>query len=154
MGKESKYVVRLEPREREYLEAIVREDCLSATVLTRAKVLLNADASAQGPAWSDEEIARVLEVCVSTVHNVRQRFAEQGLTAAVTRKPAEDRQYRKFTRKQEDRLVALAQGPAPKGRGHWTLRLLADRLVALGFVDSISRECVRTTLKKRNVNLT
>jgi len=154
MGKEAKYVVRLEPREREYLEAIVREDCQSATVLTRAKVLLNADASAQGPAWSDEEVARVLQVCVSTAHNVRRRFAERGLASAVTRKPSEGRQYRKLTRKQEDRLVALAQSPAPKGRGYWTFRLLADRLVALGVVDAISHECVRSTLKKRNVTLT
>ena len=154
MGKESKYVVRLEPREREYLEAIVREDCLSATVLMRAKVLLKADASTEGPAWSDEQIASFLEVGVSTVHRVRQRFAELGLAGAITRKAAEGRQYRKLTRKQEDRLVALGQGPAPKGHGHWTLRLLADRLVALGFVDSISRECVRATLKKRNVTLT
>ena len=154
MGKEAKYLVRLEPREREYLEAIVREDCLSATVLTRAKVLVKADASVQGPAWSDEQIASFLEIGISTVHRIRQRFAEQGLAGAVARKAAEGRQYRKLTRKQEDRLVALAQSPAPKGHGHWTLRLLADRLVALGFVDSISRECVRATLKKRNVTLT
>ena len=154
MGKESKYVVRLEIEDREWLEAIVREACLASTVLQRARVLLMADASAEGPARSDEEIASVLKVCASTVHNVRQRFAEQGLATAVTRKPAESRQYRKLTRKQEDRLVALAQSPAPKGHGHWTLRLLADRLVALGFVDSISRECVRAALKKRNVTLT
>ena len=102
MGKEAKYAVRLEPDQREYLEAIISDSSRSETVLKRARVLLMADASAKGPGWSDEDIARLLKVCVSTVHNVRQRFAGQGL-AAVTRKPAEGRQYRKLTRKQEDR---------------------------------------------------
>jgi len=153
MGKEAKYVVRLEPGQREYLEAIIRESSLSETVLKRAQVLLMADASAKGPGWSDEDIARLLKVCVSTVHNVRQRFTEQGLAAAVARKPAEGRQYSKLTRKQADHLVALARSPAPMGRKRWTLRLLADRLVALGFVDSISRECVRITLKDRNITI-
>lgn len=108
MGKEAKYAVRLEPGQREYLEAIIRESSLSETVLKRAQVLLMADASAKGPGSSDEDIARLLKVCVSTVHNVRQRFTEQGLAAAVARKPAEGRQYSKLTRKQADHLVALA----------------------------------------------
>ncbi len=97
---------------------------------------------------------RLLNVCESTVHNVRRRFVEEGLAAAVARKSAKGRQYRKLTRRQEDRLVELAQSPPPKGHVRWTLRLLADRLVTLGFVDSISRECVRATIKKRSVTLT
>ena len=77
------------------------------------------------------------------MHRVRQRFAEKGLAAAVPRKTAEGRQYQKLNRKQEARLIALARGPAPEGYDRWTLRLLADRLVAQGVVDAISHECVR-----------
>lgn len=150
MGKEAKYVVRLNAGQRAWLKGIVSESAASAAVLNRARVLLLADASPLGPGWSDERIATNLKVGVSTVHRVRQRFAEAGL-AAVTRKAAEGRQYRKLTREQEDRLVALAQGPAPEGHARWTLRLLADQLVALGFARSISRECVRGVLKRRNV---
>ena len=151
MGKEEKYVVRLQAKQRGWLQATVRKGRVAPAVLNRARVLLMADAAARGPGLSDVRIARLLDVCEATVHNVRRRFVEEGLAAAVPRKPAEGRQYRKLTRKQEDRLVALAQSPPPKGYNRWTLRLLADRLVALGFVDSISRECVRATLKKRNV---
>ena len=111
-------------------------------------VLLKADASPQGPGWSDERIAEFVEVGLSTVHRVRQRFVEEGLAAAVARKKAEGRQYRKLNGEQEARLIALACSPAPEGHDRWTLRLLADRLVALGVVDAISHECVRRTLKK------
>jgi transposase len=154
MGKEEKYVVRLHAGQREWLQATVRAGGVAPAALKRARVLLLADASAEGPGWSDVRIAHVLDVCESTVHNVRRRFAEAGLAAAVRRKPAAGRQYRKLTRKQEDRLVALAKSPPPTGHSRWTLRLLADRLVALGFVDSISRECVRATLNQRSVTLT
>jgi transposase len=154
MGKEAKYVVRLEAQDREWLQAIIREECLSPSVLTRAQVLLKADASAQGPGWSDEQTAAFLQVGISTVHRVRQRFSEEGLAAAIARKPAEGRQYRRLNSKQEERLIALARGPAPEGHARWTLRLLADRLVAFGVVDAISHESVRSTLKKWNVPLT
>ncbi len=154
MGKEEKYVVRLHTGQRGWLQAMVREGHVAPAVLKRARVLLMADASAQGPGWSDVRIAGLLGVSESTVHNVRRRFALEGLAAAVPRKSAEGRQYRKLTTKQEDRLVALAESPVPAGHERWTLRLLADRLVVRGFVDSISHECVRATLKKRNVTLT
>jgi transposase len=154
MGKEDKYVVRLHAGQRERLQETLREGRAAPAARKRARVLLLADASAEGPGWSDARIAGALGVCESTVHNVRRRFALEGLAAAVARKAAEGRQYRKLTPNQEDRLVALAQGPAPLGHARWTLRLLADRLVALGFVDSISRESVRAVLKRRNVTFT
>ena len=148
MGKE-KYVVRLQAGRRKWLQATLREGRVAPAVLKRARVLLMADSSAHGPGLSDVRIHSVLGVCESTVHNVRRRFVEEGLAAAVARKPAEGRQYRKLTRKQEDRLVALAQGPAPVGHNRWTLRLLADStLVAVGVVNSISHECVRATLRE------
>jgi transposase len=154
MGKEAKHVVRLGAEDREWLQTLVRKGGVSASVLKRARVVLKADASPQGPGWSDERIAEFAEVGLSTVYRVRQRFVEDGLAAAVCRKKAEGRLYRKLDGEQEARLIALACSQAPEGRNRWTLHLLADRLVALQVVDDISHECVRSTLKKTNLSLT
>ena len=154
MGKEAKYVVRLEVAERQQLQKMVDEGLGSKEVRKRARVLLRADASQCGPAWTDERTAEFAEVSLSTVHRVRQRFVEQGFEAAVFRKPATDRQYRKLDGEGEARLIATACSEAPQGRSRWTLHLLADRLVALDVVDSISHECVRTTLKKTTLSPT
>jgi transposase len=89
-----------------------------------------------------------VEVGLSTVHRVRQAYVEQGLEAALHRKRPAGRQYRKLDGAQEARLIALACSPPPEGSNRWTLRLLADQLVALEVVASISPECVRATLKK------
>ncbi len=153
MGKEAKHVVWLGAKDREWLQVLVRKGGASASVFKRALVLLKADESPQGPGWSDERIAEFAKVGLSTVHRVRQRFVEEGLAAAVPRKTAEGRQYQKLNRKQEARLIAMARGPAPEGHDRWTLRLLADRLVALGIVDAISHECVRKTLKKAKLTI-
>jgi len=150
MGKEAKHVVRLGAEDRERLQVLIRKGSASASVLKRAHVLLKADASPQGPGWSDERIAEFAGVGLSTVHRVRQRFVEKGLAAAVPRK---NRQYQKLNRKQEARLIVLARGPAPKGHDRWSLRLLADQLVALGVVDAISHESVRKTLKEANITI-
>ena len=154
MGKEAKHVVRLGAEDREWLQVLVRKGGVSASVLKRARVLLKADVSPQGPGWSDERIAEFAEVGLATVHRVRQRFVEEGLAAAVCRKKAEGRQYRKLDGEQEAHLIALACSQAPEGRNRWTLHLLADRLVALQVVESISHQCVRSTLKKTNLSLT
>jgi transposase len=147
MNTEAKYVVRLEAEDRKWLQALVRKGGVSASVVTRARILLKADASAEGPGWTDERIAEFVETSVSTVHRVRYRFQAAGL-AAVSRKRAEGRQYRKLDGEQEAQLIALTCSQAPEGRSRWTLRLLAQRLVALEVVDAISHECVRSTLKK------
>jgi transposase len=154
MGIEAKHVVRLVAKDRKRLQALMRKGRASTSAVKRAQVLLKADASLPGPKWSDARIAEFAEVGLSTVHRVRQRFVEAGLAAAVSRKKAEGRQYQKLDRKQEIRLIALARSPAPKGYDRWTLRLLADRLVALGVVDAISHECVRKSLKKASIAIT
>jgi transposase len=148
MLKQVKYVVRLEAEERQELLDLVAKGKRAASVLTRARILLKADAGAAGPDWKDDEITEALDTSLSTVHRVRQAFVEEGLEAALNRKKPTDRQYRKLDGDQEARLVALACSQPPAGRARWTLQLLADRLVALKVVDSISGECVRTTLKK------
>ena len=117
-------------------------------VLTRARMLLKADASEGGPDWSDQEIAEAVETSLSSIHRVRQAFVEEGLAAALERQQPTGRQYRKLDGAQEARLVALTCSTPPEGRARWTLQLLADRLVELEVVDTIGRECVRTTLKK------
>jgi len=144
-----KYVVRLDGEEREGLRRLVSKGKASALKLTRAHILLQADVSKAGPGWTDERIAEGLGIAVRTVEHVRQRFVEEGLARALERK----KQYRpsverKLDGRKEARLIAVCCSQAPPGRRRWTLRLLADRLVELNVVNSISHETVRQTLKK------
>lgn len=145
-----KYIVRLTAEERAQLEDLIRTGKRAASVIIHAHILLKADASAGGPGWDNEQIAEAVECGTSTVYRVRQAFVEEGLPAALVRKKPTGRQYRKLDGAQEAHLIAVACGTPPEGRKHWTLRLLADRLVELEIVESISPECVRMTLKKTN----
>ncbi len=145
-----KYIVRLTADERAQLDNLIRTGKQAASGLIHARILLKADAGAGGPGWDDEPIAEAVECGASTVYRVRQAFVEEGLTAALFRKKPSGRQYRKLDGAQEAHLIALACGAPPEGRTHWTLRLLADRLVELEMVESISPEGVRMTLKKTN----
>ena len=140
-----KYVVRLTSDERETLLRMVSAGRDAARKLMHARVLLKADAD--GPRWTDVRIAEAFDVHVRTIECVRQRLVEEGLDAALNRKKHEPRP-RKVDGEMEARLVALACSEAPDGRKRWTLRLLADRLVELDVVDSISYETVRQALKK------
>jgi transposase len=146
MGKEAKYVVRLSEEERGQLGELVARGRVAGSVRQRALILLKADV--EGPGWTDEQIAAVAQVGLSTVHRVRQRCVEEGLDATLARKPSSQRQYRKLDGVQEAKLIALACSDPPAGRVCWTMQLLADKLVELDIVDSIGREAVRVTLKK------
>lgn len=148
MGRKAKYLVRLLPAERQALLDLVRTGRRPAAVLAHARILLHADAGDAGPAHDDAAVAAATEASVSTVYRVRQAFVEDGLDAALHRKRPTGRQYGKLDGAQEARLVALACSAPPAGRARWTLKLLADRLVELEVVESISPECVRTALKK------
>jgi transposase len=149
MGKDAKYRVRLEAEEQERLQGLVDEGRGSKSVRQRARVLLKADQGEGAPGWSDERVAEFAEVSLSTVHRVRQQFVEGGLDAALQRAPSPQRQYRKLDGAGEAKLIATACSQAPEGRSRWTLHLLADKLVELQVVESISHECVRSVLKKR-----
>jgi transposase len=116
--------------------------------LTHARILLKADEGPAGPGWADEAIAEALEVNRSTVERVRQRCVEEGFDAALRPRPSRQVRLRKLDGAQEAQLVALACSPPPNGRDRWSLHLLADKLVELEVVDSISYETVRRTLKK------
>ncbi len=146
-----KYKVTLTADERNALQALIAAGKAAAAKLAHARILLKADAAPGGPGWTDARIAEAVEVDVTTVERVRERFVEQGLEAALVRKP-QDRpsRERKLDGKGEARLVTLACSEPPRGRARWTLRLLADKLVELEVVDTISAETVRQVLKKTN----
>jgi transposase len=146
-----KYIVTLTAEERQGLLGIIAAGKASAQKLAHARILLKADAGPEGPAWNDEQIAEAFDVSTATIVRVRQRFVELGLDAALVRKP-QDRpsRQRKLDGRAEARLIALACSKPPEGRAEWTMQLLADQLVALQVVDSISDETVRRTLKKTN----
>ena len=153
MGKEAKYVVRLSAEERRVVENLVTRGRVAKATRQRAQVLLRADEGEAGPGASDEQIAALVGVSLSTVHRTRQRLVEEGLEATLHRQPAVNRQYRKLDGAQEAQLVVLACSAPPAGRVSWTMQMLADRLVELEVVDSIGQETVRTTLKQMLFNL-
>ena len=148
MGKDAKYVVRLDDSERERLQQILDRGTGLKTIRNRALILLKADEGTHGPAWSDVKIAEAFDVGVRTVERTRRLLVTGGFEAVLFRKPSPNRQYRKLDGVQEAELVMLACSKPPAGRARWTLQLLADRLVELEVIDSIGRETVRTTLKK------
>jgi transposase len=146
-----KYIVALTADERQGLSDLIAAGKAAAQKLAHARILLKADASDGGPAWPDGRIAEALEVSVATIERVRQRFVEQGLEAALVRKK-QSRPSREpaLDGAAEARLIALARSPPPDGRKAWTMKLLADKLVELEVVPSISDETVRRCLKKAN----
>jgi len=141
-------VVRSDSDERRRLTELATTGRRAAAMITRARILLQADVGPGGDAWDDERIADAYGTSLSTVHRVRQAFVEEGLDEALARKRPTGRQYRKLDGAREARLIAVACGAAPEGCARWTLRLLADKLVELAVVESISPECVRATLEK------
>ena len=139
--------VDLTTQERQTLETIVHKGAHSSLKLMRAHILLKADRN--GPAWSDARVAEAFGCHEKTVYNVRKRFAMGGRLAALERKPqSRPSHVRKLDGEGEARLIALACSHPPEGFARWTLQRLADELVALEVVESISIETIRQTLKK------
>jgi hypothetical protein len=145
---EKKYRVTLTGEERAELGALVGTGRSSASKLTHARILLLADQADGGPGRSDGQVVAALGVSKNTVCRVRERFVEQGVAAALARKPPARVYARKLDGRGEAHLVALACSTPPGGRADWTLQLLADRMVAMGHADALSYETVRQTLKK------
>ena len=149
-----RYVVRLTDDQRSQLRELLARKRLAAQKRKRAQMLLKADASKDGPAWTDTRIAEAFEVSVVTVEKVRKRYVLEGLDAAIQRKKqCRPSRQRVLDGEKEARLVALCCGKVPAGRGRWTLRMLADELVELQIVDRVSHETVRQALKKTNCSL-
>ena len=141
-----KYIVKLAKEERADLSKLIAQGKASARKLTHARILLKADSSQDGPGWTDEAISEALEVGTATVERVRQRLVEEGMAAALTRHRPHTPRLRKLDGEQEAHLIALACSQPEEGQERWTLQLLADKLVQLQVVESISRETVRQVL--------
>ena len=146
------YVVTLTAAERSSLQALIAKGKVAAQKRIHGQILRKADVEPEEDGWKDEQIAEAFNVGRCTVERVRQRFVEQGLEAALTRKPQQNRISRKIDGAAEAHLIAAACGKPPEGRKRWTLQLLADRLVALELVDTVSYETVRRTLKKTRLS--
>src|SRR4051794_881197 len=142
------YRVTLTAEERGELERMTSRGEADARKLAHARILPQADEVEGGPARVHGDVASALEVSVRTVERVRQRFVEQGLAAALLPEPSSRLYGRKLDGEQEAHLLALACARPPEGRARWSLRLLAERMVELEHVDTLSHETVRQTLKK------
>ena len=143
-----KFIVRLSAAERDMVRGLVNRGKVGAERRKRANILLNADASPEGPACCDSQIVAAVGVSLTTIHRTRQAYVEEGLEEALERQRPTGRQYRKLDGAQEAKLVTIACSPPPPGQARWTIKLLADKLVELEIVDSIGEETVRQTLKK------
>jgi len=148
-----RYVVRLTQKERSQLETLVRSGRAHARKLLYARILLKADADGRDQ-WTDERIAEAFEISTATVARERRRFCEDGLEVALMpKKPGRPRR-RVLDGRAEAHLIALSCSDPPEGRECWSMRLLADRMVELGHVDTVSHETIRRTLKKTSSSLT
>ena len=147
-----RYRVTLEPDERGELEKLISRGKGAARRLAHARILLHADQSEGRLGKTDAEIAEAVGVSVATIERVRQRFVEEGLETALSPRPPRRLYLRKLDGEAEARLIALACSPPPEGQARWTLRMLAERMVVLGHVETVSHETVRTTLQQTNSN--
>ncbi len=144
-----KYIVDLSEAERNSLLKLTTTGKHAAYKVNHARILLKADVNQPDGGLSDQAIASALDVSIPTIERLRRRFVEEGLEASLSRQHGGG-QHRRLDGKSEAHLLAIACSEAPQGRGKWALRLLADKMVELGYVETISHETVRQTLKKTN----
>ena len=143
-----KYIVGLTAAERQELEKLTTKGIAPAYKVNHARILLKADVNQEGGSWTDECISQALDISVATIERVRQRFVETSLETALSRQVQQQRQPRRLDGEQEAHLIALTCSEPPEGHARWSLRLLAERMVELEYVESVSYETVRQTLKK------
>ncbi len=145
-----KYHVILTEPERYQLQHLVSSGTAPARKLRRAQILLKSDSSVGGPSWSYQAICEAFDVSPPTVAAVRRAYVDGGLEAALDRKPPAREYQHRLDGEGEAHLIALACSHPPDGHDRWTLRLLKRRFIQLGYVEHISHETIRTTLKKMN----
>ncbi len=150
----NRYKVTLSGEEREQLTELTRSGKSAAAKFIYARALLLCDAGELGDAWKVTDVAAALGVTTRTIEHLKQRFVEKGLDAAFERQPHRQPRAAIFDGEFDARLTALACSQAPAGYQRWTVRLLADKLVELKIVDSISTMSVQRSLKKTNSSLT
>ena len=150
-----RYRVTLTKQERKELEALTRRGKTHARRFVHARALLLCDAGTEGPAWNVADVATALGVTSRAIEHLKKRFVEDGIEAALERKPREKPPREVvFDGAFEARLIALACSDAPEGHRRWTVRLLADKAVELKFAESVSHMTVQRVLKKTNLSLT
>ncbi len=152
MANKKKYRVKLSTAQREILKELTSSGSLKVRVYKRARVLLLSDENRAGGAKPGSQIAEEVEVSLATVQRVRRQFVQDGLQAALSEKPRSGAP-RKFKERDRAKITALACAKPPKGHARWTLRLLAEKMVELELVESISYDTVDKVLKKTNLSL-
>lgn len=145
-----RYAIDLTDTERAALREILAKNKVKRSTIINAYILLKADRSC---GWTNADIAAAYDVSTKKVEQLKKRFVEEGFAAALYRKPVTNAHRRKITGDEEAHLLALCCSQAPEGRERWTLRMLADKMVALDMVDAVSHETIRRTLKKMNLSL-
>ena len=153
-GMAPRYKVTLTQEERLQLEALTRSGKTTAPKYVHARALLLCDAGEHGNPWKVADVAEALGVTSRTVEHLKERFVEEGIQAALERKPSTKPPKITFDGAFDARLTALACSPAPEGRSRWTVRLLTEKLVELKITPSISTMSVHRSLKKTNLSLT
>jgi transposase len=148
-----KYKVTLTEDERNTLTRLISTGKAAARKLTHARILLNADASEGQPGWTDKQISEALHVSPRTIERAREALVQEGLEAALNRKNPARTRPPKLDGEKEAHLIALACSTPPEGRERWTMQLLADKIVELNIIESISDETIRLRLKKTKSNL-
>ena len=152
MGKK-KYLVKLTKKQQKKLRHLTRKGESKARQLTRARVLLLSDENRKKGPKTDEQISEIFSVSLATIHRIRRQFVQAGLTEALEEKPRSGRP-KLFLGKDAAHITALACSDPPEGYGRWSLRLIADKVVELGYVESISYRTVSNILKKTNFHPT
>jgi len=145
-----RYAVDLTDTERTVLREIISKNKAKRSTIVNAYILLKADRSC---GWTNADIAGAYEVSTKKVEQLKKRFVEEGFEAALYRKPVTNAHRRKITGDEEAHLIALYCRQAPDGHDRWTLRMLAEKMVELDVIASVSHETIRRTLKKMNLNL-
>jgi transposase len=148
-----KYIVSLTPSERDFLEQLTKKGKTAAYKMNYARILLKADINQKEAGWTDSQIGESLNVGHATIERVKRRFVEFGIESALNRREQHKRRRKIIDGEKEAYLIAIACSETPAGKGNWTLRMLADKMVELEYVEQVSIETIRQTLKKTNLNL-
>jgi transposase len=148
-----RYIVSLTIEERQTLEQLTKTGKAAAAKINHARILLKADINHQDGGWTDQAISDAFNISTRTIERVRQRFVEESLENALIPRPKHSQKLRRLDGEAEAHLIAITCTQAPTGYSRWTLRLLADQMVVLGYVESISHESVRQVLKKTKLSL-
>jgi len=150
---QKKYIVSLMPSERNFLEQLTKKGKIAAYKMNHARILLQADLNQEGGGWIDSQISKSLNISHATIERVRQRFVEEGIESALNRRKQKNRRPKTIDGEKEAYLIAIACSKTPTGKGHWTLQMLADKMVELNYVEQVSTQTIRQTLKKMSLSL-